>query len=270
MGILDSISDSFNRGSDAVGRSMSTMKLESQIKELNRQRTDLAAQLGASLYDTVKDDPKFREGREELFDGIAELDRKREEAQAEIARIEAEAAAAAQARMTYTCPKCGNKLNEGDKFCAGCGMPADEVKAAIKAAEEAAKQPAGPACPSCGATIAEGDKFCMNCGAKIEAPAEPAPTDVPAENPVQYAAPAPAPAAPAPAPAPAAAPAPAPSVSAPAPAPSAPAPAPMPSVSAPAPAVAPEASAPAAAPASGTAISMPPVREDASVESSEE
>ena len=51
-----------------------------------------------------------------------------------------------------TCRYCGNEVNEGAKFCPGCGKRVD-----------------GPAvCPVCGAAPAvEGAKFCAECGAPL-------------------------------------------------------------------------------------------------------
>ena len=173
MGFLDSISSTVNRGVAGAGRATNTMKLKSQISEITRKRSALAAQLGASLYDVTKDDANFRTGREQLYDGIAALDKERDDCQAEIARIEAEADAAAQAARVYICPQCGGKVAEGDLFCSGCGMPADQVKAAAAAAAPQSEE--SVFCPKCGAPITAGDTFCMNCGAKIEAPGTEAP-----------------------------------------------------------------------------------------------
>ena len=74
MGFLDDLSDSFSDAKAAVGRSTSTMKLNSQLNEIKRRREGLVTQLGASLYDVTKDDPKLRAGREALYDGIAQCD----------------------------------------------------------------------------------------------------------------------------------------------------------------------------------------------------
>ena len=104
------------------------MKL--QANELLRQRRDLAAQLGASLYDTVKDMPELVEGRETLFQSIADIDVKRIQIDAEIAEIEAEIAAQREASMTFKCPSCGTDVSSADMFCSGCGISIAEAKAA--------------------------------------------------------------------------------------------------------------------------------------------
>ena len=56
------------------------------------------------------------------------------------------------------CPKCGELLPKGAKFCSKCGASLAEVKA----------KPEGIICPNCGARIPPGAKFCPECGAKVE------------------------------------------------------------------------------------------------------
>ena len=74
MGFLDDVSASLNRGVNAVGRSGKAAQIKLQMSELLKQRKDMAAQLGASLYDVTKDNPELRAGREALYDGIAKID----------------------------------------------------------------------------------------------------------------------------------------------------------------------------------------------------
>jgi len=51
------------------------------------------------------------------------------------------------------CPKCGQKLAPGAKFCARCGTRTP-----------AASAPIGSFCTNCGAKIAPGTHFCVKCG----------------------------------------------------------------------------------------------------------
>jgi len=59
------------------------------------------------------------------------------------------------------CEQCGNKINDGAKFCDKCGAPFSSGQ------DENMSAPA--ACTQCGAPLAEGEVFCANCGAKVGA-----------------------------------------------------------------------------------------------------
>lgn len=185
MGFLDSVQSTFNRGVAAAGRTTDTVKLKAQMADALKRRQNLAAQLGASLYELTKNDPTFRAGRESLYDGIAAIDAERIQIQAELNRIEQETQAAQNAAMHFTCPFCGAQVGATDVFCSSCGKPMSEIQAVLSASQAAA--PAnwtGPVCPSCGAPMNEGDLFCMKCGNRLDAPATaPAPEAAPAPAP---------------------------------------------------------------------------------------
>ncbi len=52
------------------------------------------------------------------------------------------------------CANCGKNLTPGDKFCAGCGHPADE-------------KPKGAVCSACKQENLPGAKFCGGCGLRL-------------------------------------------------------------------------------------------------------
>lgn len=60
MGILDNITSSVNKGLAATNRATSTMKLKAQMNDALKRRQNLAAQLGASLYEATKDDENLQ------------------------------------------------------------------------------------------------------------------------------------------------------------------------------------------------------------------
>lgn len=169
MGLLDDVQSTINRGVAATGRTARVVKLKSQMTDSLKRRQNLAAQLGASLYDATKDNDEFRAGREGLYDGIAAIDAEREQLQAEIDMLERQAAEEAQAAQSLVCPFCGTRVGAADLFCSGCGKPMAEIQAALAQAPQPVAPVAtgGPTCPQCGAAVAEGDAFCMNCGAKL-------------------------------------------------------------------------------------------------------
>ena len=187
MGLFDEMSGALQRGRGTVERTGKAARLRLQLSELGKRRGELAAQLGASLYPLVRDNPSLREGREPLLDAMAALDKQRKDIEQEIARIEAEAnaarAATQAARRTaqanrnagqgVVCPNCGTLLENHHAFCTGCGMSAEKIRAAVPQAQgfapaEAAQS--GPKCVHCGAQLEGGDLFCIACGAKQDVP----------------------------------------------------------------------------------------------------
>jgi len=63
-------------------------------------------------------------------------------------------AAAAPAAPQVACPKCGQAVPAGSKFCSVCG---------------ASMVPEGAKCPKCEATVPADAKFCPECGAALQA-----------------------------------------------------------------------------------------------------
>ena len=167
MGFLDNVTSAVNRGTAAAGRGADKIKLNSRISELNKQRQNLAAQLGASLYEATRNDSALRAGREALYDGIAQVDAEREACKAQIAALDAQANAAANAAVGFTCAVCGAHMSGADLFCSGCGSPAEKARGAAPSAP--AGSGAGQVCASCGAPLGPDDVFCMSCGTKVEA-----------------------------------------------------------------------------------------------------
>ena len=163
MGFLDSVSAGLNRGKDVAARQTEKAKFTYKINELNRQRQNLAAQLGASLYDVTKECEEFRTGREALYDGIAELDALRLQYQQEIERLEQEEQIAQNKAAVYRCHRCGAQVAATDLFCSGCGLPAEEIKAEFAKEHQSQEK----ACPQCGKPVLDSDDFCIACGTPL-------------------------------------------------------------------------------------------------------
>lgn len=159
MGFLDNVSRTINKGTAAGERTIRATQLRKQLGDLTKQRQNLAAQLGATLYEQTKDNAEFTTGRESLYTGIANIDTQKVAIEAELVQLEQAAVDAA----TLTCPRCGARVEGTDLFCSGCGMPVEEIKAAY------AQPVSAPTatCPACGAPITPGDAFCMSCGQKL-------------------------------------------------------------------------------------------------------
>ncbi len=174
MSFLDDMQASLNRGVASANRAAGSFQLKNQLNDAMKRRQQLAAQLGASLYEATKDDPAFRAGRESLYDGIAQIDQERANIQYQLDEIDRQATAATQAATFIQCPFCHTRISATDMFCAGCGKSMAEIQAAMVAAAPVAQPAApaaapaeGPVCPHCGAPVNAGDVFCMACGQKI-------------------------------------------------------------------------------------------------------
>ncbi|HYY92377.1 MAG TPA: SPFH domain-containing protein [Candidatus Dormibacteraeota bacterium] len=57
--------------------------------------------------------------------------------------------------VMIACPKCGNQVQQGARFCPNCGNTMTPPTAATVA------------CPNCGKSVAAGAKFCPECGQKM-------------------------------------------------------------------------------------------------------
>ena len=95
MGFLDEMQASLDRTAADAGRALQVNKLKSQMNDALKRRQQLAGQLGASLYEATKDNAELRQGREELYDGIAAIDMERAQLQAQVDELERQAQAAA-------------------------------------------------------------------------------------------------------------------------------------------------------------------------------
>lgn len=177
MGLLDDITSKVNQGVATADRSTKKMRIKSQLNDVTKRRQQLAAQLGASLYDVTKDDPTYRAGRESIYDGIAACDAERDSYNAQIAELDRQEQQAQVAAQTIECPQCHTRCAATDTFCSGCGKPIAEMQAPAPAPAPAT----GKVCPHCNAPVGEEDVFCMSCGKRVDEPAAaPAPEPVPA------------------------------------------------------------------------------------------
>lgn len=186
MGLFDDISaqigSTVNRGSAAASRTTRTMRIRSELTELERQREAAAARLGAELYPRLSAYPELCEGCEALIGAIMTADERTSALREELAQIEreaeeakAQAEAEAKARRNahvaqpaFVCPTCGSAVDEGDAFCMSCGTKLDP---SMFVRQEQAEEPQAEglgACPQCGAEVLPGSKFCGSCGARVE------------------------------------------------------------------------------------------------------
>lgn len=165
MGIMDDVTGAMRRGTSAAERTARSTKLKADLREVNKRRQNLAAQLGASLYDATREDAAFREGRGELYRGIAQCDDERDQISRALQALQDAAAAEEAARQSFTCAVCGAQVRGGDLFCSGCGTPAEQARAVQPSCATA---DAGLRCATCGAPLKADYAFCMECGTPVQ------------------------------------------------------------------------------------------------------
>ena len=167
MGFLDDMQGMMSNATTSAGRSVELMKLKSKVKDINQERTRLAAQLGAALYEKTKDDAAFVSSFGSLYQGIEKLDAERSEINAQMAQIEREGQERAEARQMYECPNCKSTFSSADAFCMGCGRPVGELLLLMQGAGSAFEAGGARTCPACGRNVDEEDAFCMGCGTDL-------------------------------------------------------------------------------------------------------
>ncbi len=131
-----------------------------RLRELDRHRKELAAELGSSLYYETREDERFRAGRESLYDQIAQADLEREQLRSELGISELD-------QQTVVCPSCGKPLNREARFCVHCGFPIAEVRTSDSSPELVQPESAAT-CPHCGYSRTSEDLFCLHCGAPLD------------------------------------------------------------------------------------------------------
>ncbi len=148
-------------------------KLKSKVKRLQRERDKSFPELGKAAYQAFLGGRVSDPALSENADRIRNLDVEIENAQAEIARLQALVQQLKSApAIVGACASCGAPVTAGLKFCGSCG-------AALTPLAQT-----GSACVSCGAAVAPGARFCGECGTPFQAP-EPAAAPAVAPEPQQ-------------------------------------------------------------------------------------
>ena len=143
MGFLDDMAATLNKGASITAKTANVLKLKAQVADLNSQRRNLCAGLGAAVYDRTRGDAAFIAGLEDFYSGIEGCDERIADLQRQIEQVEASESVipGKDSRWMKTCPTCGCSLNAADMFCSRCGAP---VPQGAEPAQQAAPGPQQP------------------------------------------------------------------------------------------------------------------------------
>ncbi|MHB1294451.1 MAG: zinc ribbon domain-containing protein [Anaerolineae bacterium] len=135
-------------------------KVRDDLKRLNAQITEMVTAVGIQAVGLHQDGRLNSPELQPLCQHIVELKAAVAQQEAELAKMEAEAAAEASAGAAASagerkCPSCGKVVGEDSTFCPYCGT-------ALPKREE--KQ----FCEQCGAGLRTGAQFCSRCGHKTK------------------------------------------------------------------------------------------------------
>ena len=188
MSFLDQLSAKVNQGFNQVTSQTKDfteqVKIENEIKNLEKAAQDNYEELGRAMYNASRHPSGEAADYEVIMrqiDGILQQIQEKKVAKQEIMN-------------RVICPSCGKSVSAGTKFCSYCGAPMEQtpVAAAVSAEPQlhggerqmggeqmcGDERPMGDDkpqvrgerhCPNCGEVIEPGAKFCVKCGTRIDA-----------------------------------------------------------------------------------------------------
>ncbi|MHB0858171.1 MAG: zinc ribbon domain-containing protein [Anaerolineae bacterium] len=128
-------------------------KVRSDLKRLNAQITELITAVGIQAVGLHEDGRLISPELQPLCQHIVDLKAAVALQEAELAKLEAVAAAEAATDRDRQCPSCGKAVGEDSTFCPYCGtaLPTQQEK---------------QFCEQCGAGLRPNAQFCSRCGHK--------------------------------------------------------------------------------------------------------
>ena len=137
--------DFFNKIKGTINNAGDSIKMNSQIRENERQIQNLLYQTGVQCFNNHGNEAGTEYDR--IFQQIHDRQNENKRLQESLSQLNA----------GIVCQKCGTENPQGAAFCANCGAPLNVVNVDT--------QPG--VCPNCGAHNTPGTKFCANCGAPL-------------------------------------------------------------------------------------------------------
>lgn len=137
--------DFFNKIKGTINNAGDSIKMNSQIRENERQIQNLLYQTGVQCFNNHGNEAGTEYDR--IFQQIHYLQNENKRLQESLSQLNA----------GIVCQKCGTENPQGAAFCTNCGAPLNVVNVDA--------QPG--VCPNCGAHNTPGTKFCASCGAPL-------------------------------------------------------------------------------------------------------
>lgn len=169
MGFLDEttgrMTDIVSRVMDYTDQKSQIMQCQSELRDLDRKKTQLLAALGKVVLAQENGNPAFTQTYAAQTTPIAQIEQQQASIRQRLETLRRMDEAAGQA--TLPCGGCGNPVSLASSFCPNCGTSVADTKRSYRQ------------CPSCGAYWSSDALFCERCGTSMQMP-----TSVPAQNPV--------------------------------------------------------------------------------------
>lgn len=169
MGFLDEttgrMTDIVSRVMDYTDQKSQIMQCQSELRDLDRKKTQLLAELGKAILAHENSNTTFIQTYAAQTTPIAQIEQQQASIRQRLETLRRMDEAAGQA--TLPCGGCGNPVSLASSFCPNCGTSVADTKRSYRQ------------CPSCGAYWSSDALFCERCGTSMQMP-----TSVPAQNPV--------------------------------------------------------------------------------------
>lgn len=169
MGFLDEttgrMTDIVSRVMDYTDQKSQIMQCQSELRDLDRKKTQLLAALGKAVLAQENGNPTFAQTYAAQTTPIAQIEQQQASIRQRLETLRRMDTTAEQA--TLPCSGCGNPVSVATSFCPNCGTSVADTKRNYRQ------------CPSCGAYWGADALFCERCGTNIQTP-----INVPVQNPV--------------------------------------------------------------------------------------
>ena len=169
MGFLDEttgrMTDIVSRVMDYTDQKSQIMQCQSELRDLDRKKTQLLAALGKAVLTQENGNPTFTQTYAAQTTPIAQIEQQQASIRQRLETLRRMDATAGQA--TLPCGGCGNPVSITASFCPNCGTSVADTKRNYRQ------------CPSCGAYWGADALFCERCGANMQTS-----TSVSVQNPV--------------------------------------------------------------------------------------